>query len=403
MTRFLLVYGELVHGGIQTLIVRLANHLAEDGRAVAACVPGGELTSQMHEGVDLLSWTSRVEAVRKAVEWIRAGSDPVAMISFDPISAALALSIEADNAGRVPLTHLSGVYHPRSFFMTGERRDRIWLNRLVAKAVGDPFIFYMNEECRDEHARRWGITANQSRIIPIPIEERPSQWQPDQSDTLRIISVGRLVDFKAYNLSAPEVVSECRSRGLRLSWDIFGWGPQQAEVEAAIRKYEVADAVHLNGALSYPEFAATVSSHDLFIGMGTAALEAAMIGVPTIVATESEPRLCYGFVYALPFGNVGERQSAPPSRDIAALIERFAEMSTEERADLSRRCRTAVLRYDTKACVSAIEALAQSPVEPPALSFKKAVSRLYASLTESRLIDISRRARNALFGAPKLR
>jgi glycosyltransferase involved in cell wall biosynthesis len=396
VTRFLLVYGELVHGGIQTLIVRLANHLAEEGRAVAACIPGGELASHLAGNVEQLHWADREDAMRQAREWMRTSADPVAMISFDPISAALALRIEAASAGKVPLTHVSGVYHPRSFFMTGERLDRIWLNRLVAKAIGDPFIFYMNSECRDEHARRWGVSTTPSRIIPLPIEERPSQWLPRPSDTLRIVSVGRLVDFKAYNLAAPEIAAECRSQGIRLSWDIFGTGPLQERIEAGIARHKVADLVRLRGALSYPDFATTVVGYDLFIGMGTAALEAAMIGVPTIVATESELRRCYGFVDELPFGNVGERQSTPPPHDLAAIIQTFASMDDEQRAAVSVRCRSAVLPYDTSACVASLEALAQSPAERPSLRFKEAVSVLYEALTASRLTRLARRFRTRL-------
>lgn len=395
MTRFLFVYGELRHGGIETLIVRFAQYLAKAGRTLALCIPGGELAEQIGKETELLMWTNRKNAVRQAMAWIEQSAEPVTMISFDPISAALGLAIEARSAGRVPLVHLSGVYHPRTYFMTGERGDRKWLNRLVAKAVGDPLIFYMNAECRTEHERLWRTPLAESAIIPLPIEERASSWQPVASDRLRIVSVGRLVDFKTYNLSAPEIVRECVDASVPVSWDIYGTG-LDGPIRKNIKRHNVGQSVALKGILPYPDFASTVAGYDLFVGMGTAALEAAMLGVPTIVATESEPRGSYGFVDQLPFGNVGERQAFPPPYDLGELIRDFAAMDQSERAALSARCRQAVLPYSLDNCLAAIDGLAAAGIAPPGLAFKRAVSRLYEGLTASPAAELARRVKARL-------
>jgi glycosyltransferase involved in cell wall biosynthesis len=398
MNRILIVYGELHHGGLQTLIVRLANYLAANGRAVAVCVPGGELAALIDSAADLLLWTDRKDAAGKAADWIASSDEPVTMISFDPIAAALGLAIEARNAGRVPLVHLSGVYHPRSFFMTGERRDRMLLNRLVAKAVGDPFIFFMNAECRDGHERRWRVPLKSSAIIPIPIEKRSAAWRPSGSGELRIVSVGRLVDFKTYNLTAPEIVRECLDQGTSVRWDIYGYGPLDQPIAEAIAAHRVADAVHIKGSLAYSDFTDAVASYDLFIGMGTAALEAAMLGVPTIVATESEPRRCYGFVHQLPFGNVGERQSFEPPFDLGELIRGFAAADKAEREAISLRGREAALRYDLASCIEAFDRLAADRPDPPSMAFKRAVSALYEGATASRVAEAARRIRDFVRG-----
>lgn len=392
MNRVLFVYSHLRHGGIETLILRLANFVAGNGRTTALCAVAGELADQIDDRVDLLPSTNRPDAVRQAVVWIGRSAEPVTMVSFDPISAALGLAIEARNASRVPLLHLSGVYHPRTYVMTGERRDRVLLNRLVAKAVGDPLIFYMNAECRAEHERRWRTALETSRIIPLSIDERPSQWRGGGADELRIVSVGRLVDFKTYNLAAPGLAREYKEAGGTVSWDIYGTGPLEDSIAKAIAENGVADSVHLKGNLPYADLVATVGGYDLFIGMGTAALEAAMIGVPTIVATESEPRRSYGFVDQLPFGNVGERQAFPPPYDLADLIRTFAALDSSERTALSRRCRKAVRPYSLKNCVAALDGLAAAGIEPPSLAFKRTVSALYEGATASGAANLARRA-----------
>lgn len=396
MSRILLIYIELRHGGIETLILRLANFFAGSGRTTALCATAGELADQIDERVDQLPSTNRPDAVRQAVEWIGRSAEPVTMISFDPISAALGLAVEGRNAGRVPLLHLSGVYHPRTFFMTGERRDRVLLNRLVARAVGDPLIFYMNAECLAEHERRWRTPLATSAIVPLPIEERAAAWQPVNRDPLRIVSVGRLVDFKTYNLAAPEIVRECGDAGIPVSWDIYGTGPLSDRIRESINRHDVGQAVVLKGILPYASYSRTIAGYDLFVGMGTAALEAAMLGVPTIVATESEPRRSYGFVDQLPFGNVGERQSFPPPHDIGELIRDFAAMDQSERSALSARCREAVMPYSLDNCLAAIDRLAAAGIAPPGLAFKRAVSRLYEGLTASPAAELARRVKARL-------
>ena len=89
MNRVLFVYSHLRHGGIETLILRLANFVAGTGRTTALCAAAGELADQIDDRVELLPSTNRPDAVRQAVEWIGRSAEPVTMVSFDPISAAL--------------------------------------------------------------------------------------------------------------------------------------------------------------------------------------------------------------------------------------------------------------------------------------------------------------------------
>jgi glycosyltransferase involved in cell wall biosynthesis len=391
MSRLLFVYGDLHHGGIETLIVRLTHYLAEHGRTLAVCVRGGELTGQINRATELLQWTDRSDAVWQAMQWISRSAEPVTLVSFDPISAALGLAVEARNAGRISLVHLSGVYHPRAFFMTGERLDRIWLNRLVAKAVGDPLMYYMNQECRAEHERRWRTSLETSAIIPLPIQEVEPAWEPGYCEGLRIVSIGRLVDFKTYNLSAAEITRECVDGGLPICWDIYGTGPLTDAIGDTIDRHAVEKSVTLKGALPYARFASTVVDYDLFVGMGTSALEAAMLGVPTIVVTESERRRSYGYICDLPFGNVGERQSFPPPYDLGDQIRLYASLDLVRREEIGRKCRNAVLDYSYRHWVEELDQLARYATQRPSMTFKKAVSTLYEGMTASPLASLVRR------------
>lgn len=381
---FVLVYGSLRTGGIETLIVRLARYLTNNGYDVLVCCGKGPLLTALPESVDLVTFADTAELHTKFLEVrprLELSRDTI-VISFDPISAARALFVELALPPEPTISHISGIFHPRAYFMTGERRDRIALNHWVAKAIGYPSLLFMNDECRDSHAVRWGVDLSASSIATLPIDVKEQNWAPRMGSQLRIISIGRLVDFKAYNLEAPKLVRELRERGLHVTWDIFGSGPLHEEVIAEIRRNGVEGLVRLRGELSYQDFSQVVVRYDIFVGMGTAALEAAMLGVPTICCTESQRERCYGYLHDLPFGNVGELQSWSPTVEIIQLIETFAHADGTSRSSLSLSCRTAALRYGIDGFVDTLIDVHHSRPIKASRSMKRLVAVIYRFVTE---------------------
>ena len=93
--RWLLVYGWLRPGGIETLIVRTANHLVASGKEVAIACLEGPLASLLSPDVTLIDMSNLATMRDGARAWLAKSRDPVAMLSFDPISAAAGLAIES--------------------------------------------------------------------------------------------------------------------------------------------------------------------------------------------------------------------------------------------------------------------------------------------------------------------
>jgi glycosyltransferase involved in cell wall biosynthesis len=316
-------------------------------------------------------------------------------VSFDPISAAAGLAIEAISGGRPSITHLSGVYHQRAYHMTGERRDRAVLNRLVASAVGFDRLYFQNRETRRDHERLWRRCLGGSPIVPLAVNVHDPCWRASAGQPLRIVSVGRLVDFKAYNLGAFEIVRDCRTRGLDVRWDIYGSGPLAEEMARLAVEHDVADAVAIKGELPYPDYVKTVTGYDLFVGCGTAALEAAMTGMPVLAVTDSERRATYGFLHELPFGNTGELQEYPPHKDLGQLIAAYAMLDADGRAELGRKSREAALAYGMPAMIERLEAMAGSRPAAPSRLRKRLISALYDVMTIGPAARLARRVQAA--------
>ncbi|MDE6174737.1 MAG: glycosyltransferase, partial [Duncaniella sp.] len=71
------------------------------------------------------------------------------------------------------------------------------------------------------------------------------------SDRLRLLTVGRLVPVKGYDLLIG-AAAILKTRGLAFRWDIIGDGPLREEIQKLIRTRGLSDNVRLLGALDNP-------------------------------------------------------------------------------------------------------------------------------------------------------
>ncbi len=266
--------------------------------------------------------------------------------------------------------------------MSGEPRDRIFLNELLVHALGVNNIYFMNDECRLAHAKKWKTDLSSSPVIALPIDQHEPVWHPGDMSRVRIVSVGRLVDFKAYNLGAARIVKACRERGIEVSWDIYGYGPLEAEIRDCADAMFVSQHVCLKGKLDYSSFSTVVAGYDLFIGMGTSVIEAAVLGVPSICAIVDEETSSYGYVSDLPFGNVGEVIEGRPMVEIEALICAYAMSSKNARRQLSTKEAVAAGRYGMPMFVDSIFEMAAAYSPPMARVGRGFIAGVYYLLTQ---------------------
>lgn len=384
-TEIFLVYGTLHTGGIETLILRLTEHLEAAGfRTTVYCTPGGELQNSVNPKVAVVNYRDVPDLLSLAGGRPRRGGagECVLILSFDATSAARAVLLDLALPKSLRVIHLTGVFHPNWYFMTGQPRDRIFLNEMLVHALGKNNIFFMNDECRQGHARKWKADLSFSPVIALPITQPEPVWRPRSVPGVRIVSVGRLVDFKAYNLGAARIVKACRDQGVDVSWDIYGYGPLEAEINALATALDVSQYVQLAGRLDYKNFSAVVAGFDLFVGMGTAVIEAAAVGVPSICAIVAEETRSYGFVSDLPYGNVGEVIEGRQMTEIEDLICAYAGTSEAERRELSSREVTAARRYGISGFVKSIFDMAETYSLAMSRTGRRLIAGFYYLMTE---------------------
>ncbi|ENV20740.1 glycosyltransferase family protein [Acinetobacter bereziniae] len=187
---------------------------------------------------------------------------------------------------------------------------------------------------------RLGVTSF-SLVDKRVISEKP--------DIIKMCAIGRLTDFKTYNFWMPKIINNLNYKGVRITLDIYGDGDSEEKVKKIVSEYS--DYVKILPSFNYEKFKAIASSYDLFIGSGTAIIEASSLGVPSIIGIESiNEGKTYGFfcdfskyeynVMGLPFD----------LKNVECVIKKFSELSIPQINDLSIRHQEAAKDFDMAEC-----------------------------------------------------
>lgn len=336
----LFYHGMIGLGGIETLIYRIARYQIEMGvRVIIVCrqfsenIWGNQIE---YASIDDIKNLNKMISIYKNID----------IFSFAPISFAHAyLFCQSINYRDVSIRLCLGVYHPRDMFRENEGWHIHYLNRIIYRFFDKLNLVFMNKDCFESHANRLGLVKN-SKVIPIFMSPKKKVWlSHKQPKSIRIVSVGRIVPFKSYNFHIPLVARFLTERGIHVKWDIYGHGSHEKDLADLIKQFGVEIQVRHINELPFDQFDDVVLRYELFLGMGTSAVQAAQLGLPTLLAIDSNPDKCYGFIHEVPFGNVGEYS---PELEVYSICERildFLRADDLERERISLLCAQSTALY----------------------------------------------------------
>jgi glycosyltransferase involved in cell wall biosynthesis len=159
--------------------------------------------------------------------------------------------------------------------------------------------------------------------VDLPVQARGNR-HAQEGGALRICYAGRIIHRQKGVLLLPEIVAECRRRGMHVSLEIAGDGDDRAELERRITDAGVADCVRFLGVLAPEKTGALLLESDVLLmpsfyeGQGLVLLEAmACACVPIVsaltgVTTEVVENGRDGFT--------------PPPGDPLAFVEALAQL-----------------------------------------------------------------------------
>lgn len=179
--------------------------------------------------------------------------------------------------------------------------------------------------------RRYDANGNQPIFWPLPVEDPIPKDYTRYPKWGHIVSVGRLDIMKEYNIYMIDVVANLLRKGYSITWTVYGDGPLAEVMKTRIDKLGLNNEIRLKGRLDYLQYAAAMKDAYLFVGMGTSVIEAALCGVPGVVALAHDTSgVTYGPLYNFPFGNCGERTDNEPDKLVENEIERILKLTDDE-------------------------------------------------------------------------
>lgn len=392
----LFVHGSLAMGGIETFYVRMAQARKEQGLATKIVLlsqeskSNKELVSQARECADVYfledfihpafaqSWsmfyqlsllyplrTDVVEEILSSVESVHVSNG---------FCAHMALRLASSGGRELPVS--IGLYHSMEFCWGRnlnslpyfERRNRDFFNLLHQHYA----LIFFNEKMVEFYSGMTGKDFSDVNVFPLGVvNQRKEIPTKIFSNRLRIGTVGRLVDFKTYNIWMLDVVDKIMAQGIQVSYDIYGEGPLKEKISEKINELKLEAIVTLKGGFNYSEFSKVVSDFDVFIGSGTALIEASGLGVPSIVGIESVTEAeTYGFLSEIPGFSYNE-DNLYPKKDVMSLFLDFYNSSEDEKASLSQAHVKKSEMFSMEACVKNFAEVKAFPVLKSALGRRR--------------------------------
>jgi len=374
-TQIVFVQDKFYLGGIEILELKLVDELTRHGLDTVLAsrandtldAPNAVRARFVHQGYpDFLSRT---------LELLSESTKKVIFVSLHPTAAIASeiagRQIRSRNGDRISVHHFHWVSHSRAFFFSNRKLVR-WLLQRLFLLLPVNSTYFMNDAARIAHQTFWQRSLVDYPVLRIVGREPSAKYVKSSKVTnhsnksachkLRIVSVGRLVPFKSYNVYAPIIIRKLRDAGIDATWDIWGYGPDEAVIASKAKEYKVNDFVKLRGKLPHELFDKTVSSYDLFVGMGTAVLEAAKTGTPVCVAVENQRDACYGHLHEAPIDSVGDRVVGFHERKLYEALSAFAAKSSREQSTIGEKGAVAARRRESKLSEFVAAILSAQPI-----------------------------------------
>lgn len=215
-----------------------------------------------------------------------------------------------------------GVYHQNEFLYESPRFFSAALLALFRRVPTDNVLFFNEISPKNYSAFHGDPDYLESMIVPIGIPMTgPTHPVTHRSGTNRIVSVGNLEEFKTYNAHVIDLLPVLHTAIPNINYHIYGSGEERVRLEARARKLGVDRLVVFHGRIPYEALPTVWESADLFVGSGTAIIEAAATGLPALIGVESmDSPLTYGFLSDIPGLSYNERGIDLPMRSLGTCI-----------------------------------------------------------------------------------
>lgn len=236
--------------------------------------------------------------------------------------------------------------------LSGFHVRNLLVRMILRRSARNVSVVAMNRKLEDGFLSR-NCFSNKTKMIPLPLDLKSFQVvEKSLSQVPKIVSIGRLADYKTYNIYMIELLAKIRSSGYDCRYSIYGSGPYEKEIREQIEKYNLIEYVDIFGDVAYSKMPDVLIDAWAFIGQGTAALEAAATGTPVIYAFPSDRKgLTRGFLSDFDLAEKGgfAEEDSENYMMVEDCIRELLKSSRQDVGEIGNLCKEAALKYSKSA------------------------------------------------------
>lgn len=233
-----------------------------------------------------------------------------------------------------------------------------WFFRFyIRKGIGKGTLLVMDDNIRNAVKKKYSLSIDESEVFLLPYftPHDLKKWGHKDGDRYSLLTICRAdFPFKSYVLGLIDAVNEI-SNQLKVRLTIVSYGK---DIDLIKRKIEGNQNISLLGEIDYNNLKKIYLMSDIYIGMGSTAIEAAGYGLPVILANVNSPSfLSCGYFCDNPQA-IGEFDDS--GKEGKELL--YELLCNEDIAiDVANRCRDAFCKnYDIASYVEKIKEISVS-------------------------------------------
>jgi glycosyltransferase involved in cell wall biosynthesis len=386
MIKILLIAGTLNTGGIETLIVRVATAWHSNGVKVSVLLFSNDGDEYL---LDQLKKVAKVYYLKDIVKFHSLYFKSLTAINyFLPLSKAnvknlledvdhlhfigsfsMMFCLRLSHLHSTPLKISGGVYHQHEFSY-GKLPNKYYLEcfkKVFGAIIPASNIIFFNEASIRNLSENSGLDFSASPLLPIGIDiSMYGMRNLNNINRTKIVSIGRIVNFKTYNFQFIRSLELLKEKSLNFTYHIYGDGSLMTALQDEVNHSKVADQVYLHGKLDYSKFKDAVSDAFLFIGSGTALIEAAACGVPALIGIESEESdQSYGFLHSMAGYSYQEKGIPVATSSFSSFCEKLYFLDQVEYAEECQRSQHKAQEFSIEKMVAGFDLMHENaaPIE----------------------------------------
>ncbi|MCL9805134.1 glycosyltransferase [Flavobacterium amniphilum] len=226
----------------------------------------------------------------------------------------------------------TGVYHINEFNVktfTGSFFGKK-INEFLQKLPSQNITFY-SEMSRSFYESGYDGKFGESNLVPIGINLEKYEGCQSGVQNKRVVSIGRLTAWKKYNFQMIEIIKSMNKKGVFLHYDSYGDGIEREKLEQIVKEERLEKQIIFHSGVPYHLFKETINDSLMFIGAGTALIEASACAIPAMIGIENEQDpVTYGFLHNTHTYSYQEKGLDYPVNFIETYIDKLLNQSKDE-------------------------------------------------------------------------